>query len=54
VTQFIPKLSVSNLKNGKHLLFLKEFYRFKFLKFETPRGIADRVASAAPDAVPHS
>jgi hypothetical protein len=29
----------------------KEFYQFIFLKFETPRGIADLTASTASDAV---
>jgi hypothetical protein len=43
-------MSVSNFKNGKHLLFFKDFYRFIFIKFETPWGIADLTASTASDA----
>jgi hypothetical protein len=46
-------MSVSNFKKGKSVIF-NEFYRFIFLKFETPPGIADLTASAASDAVPHS
>jgi hypothetical protein len=43
-------LSVSNFKKVKYFI-LEEFYRFIFLKFETPAGIADLTASAALDAV---
>ena len=50
----IPKLSVSNIKNGSFCLIFEEFCRFIFLKFETPPGIADLTASTASDAVPHS
>jgi hypothetical protein len=32
---------VSNFKNGSFFLKLNEFYRFIFLKFEPPSGIAD-------------
>ncbi len=35
------------------LFIIKEFYRFIFLKFETPWGIADLTASTVSDAVPH-
>ena len=37
-----------------NIFILEEFYRFKFLKFKTPAGIADLTASTASDAVSHS
>jgi len=45
-------LIVSNFKKDYFFLF-DEFYRFLFLKFETPSGIADLTASTVSDAVPH-
>jgi hypothetical protein len=45
-------LSVSNYKKGKVFISMA-FYLILFLKFETPRGIADLTASTALDAVRH-
>jgi hypothetical protein len=52
--ELIEYLSVSNFKKALFYLIFNEFFRFIFLKFETPRGIADLTASTASDAVPHS
>jgi len=43
-SSLLPKLSVSNFKKVSFCLIFNEFYRFIFLKFETPRDCrSDRI-----------